>query len=61
MRFFFHNIKIHVGTFRTKEEVLKARIDVEKKYYPDDEDSKDKKGKYRSWNLETARSTKSSM
>lgn len=45
VRFFFHNIKIHVGTFRTKEEALKARIDIEKKYYPDDEDIKEKKGK----------------
>lgn len=45
VRFFFHNIKIHVGTFRTKEEALKARIVIEKKYYPEDEDIKEKKGK----------------
>lgn len=33
MRFFFHNIKIHVGAFGTKEEAIKARIEIEKKYY----------------------------
>lgn len=31
--FFFLNIKIHVGAFRTKEEAIKARIETEKKYY----------------------------
>lgn len=42
MRFFFHNIKIHVGAFRTIEEAIKARIEIEKKYYLEDKEKKEK-------------------
>ena len=37
--FYFHGNKIHLETFKTKEEAVKARVEAEKKYYPDDDEN----------------------
>ncbi len=42
--FYFHGTKIHLGTFKTKDEAIKARVEAEKKYYPEDSDNEEKEG-----------------
>ena len=37
--FSLHGNKIRLGTFKTKEEAVKDRVEAEKKYYSDDDEN----------------------